>query len=388
MRAPSVWLLGLASGLSVFGMAIIVPSMQSVAATFGADFSTAQFVVSAYLFGLAVAQPVSGVLADRFGRRPVMLTGFALFTMASLLCALAPTLSTLIVARFLQAVSVSVGTVTTRAILRDTHDGEGMAEAMSYIAAAMGIAPVVAPIVGGLLDASFGYQAIFYVTAGMGAFVFIAMQRNLQETLSRDRAPPGARELLQNYGVLVSSPQFVGYTLIYGFMQGAFFSFLAIGAAFFLTRFGIDAGTFGMIWGLLALAYVAGATIGARMTPRIGARAVMRASVILLLLSGVVMLGVAQLDVLKPVAVLAPLGAMMMIAGSGTPGAMSGAVQHHPTMAGTASGLSSAIALVIGGSFTVVSGALYDGALMPIAALIFFACAAAAASWLLASRPY
>ena len=386
MRAPSIWLLGLSSGLSVFGMAIIVPSMQSIATGFDAEFSTAQFAVSAYLFGLAVAQPVSGVLADRFGRRPVMLTGFALFTLASLLCALAPSLSLLIGARFLQAISVSVGTVTTRAILRDTHDGERMAEAMSYIAAAMGLAPVVAPIAGGLLDANFGYRAIFLVTAVMGAVVFVAMARHLEETLPPGQKPRGARELLDSYRVLVRSPQFVGYTLIYGFMQGAFFSFLAIGASYFLSQFGIDAGSFGMIWGLLALAYVLGATLGARLTPRVGARNVMRASVWLLSLSGIAMLGVAQLDTLSPVAVLAPLGAMMMIAGSGTPGAMSGAVQHHPTMAGTASGFSSAIALVIGGSFTIISGALYDGTLQPIAALIFVACAAAAASWLLARR--
>ena len=387
MRAPSIWLLGLSSGLSVFGMAIIVPSMQSIATAFDAEFSTAQFAVSAYLFGLAVAQPVSGVLADRFGRRPVMLTGFALFTLASLLCALAPSLSLLIGARFLQAISVSVGTVTTRAILRDMHDGERMAEAMSYIAAAMGLAPVVAPIAGGLLDANFGYRAIFLVTAGMGAVVFVAMARHLQETLPPGQKPRGARELLGNYGVLVRSPQFVGYTLIYGFMQGAFFSFLAIGASFFLSQFGIDAGSFGMIWGLLALAYVLGATAGARLTPRVGARNVMRASVMLLFLSGIAMLGAAQLEALSPVAVLAPLGAMMMIAGSGTPGAMSGAVQHHPTMAGTASGFSSAIALVVGGSFTIVSGALYDGTLQPIATLIFVACSATAASWLLARRP-
>ena len=220
----------------------------------------------------------------------------------------------------------------------------------------------------------------------MGAFVFLAMRSKLDETLSPKNSPANPRELAANYGTLLGSPHFVGFTLIYGFMQGAFFSFLAVGAPFFQSQFGIGAATFGVVWGMLAVAYVAGAAVGGRMTPIVGSRTVMQWSVVLLLLAGILMLWVSRLDTLTPLIVLSPLGLMMMIAGSGTPGAMAGAVRYHPTMAGTASGLSSAIALVLGGSFTITSGLLYDSTLAPIAGLIFFACVAAAASWLLAGR--
>ena len=386
MRAPSVMLLGVASGLSIFGMAIIVPSTNSIAEHFDAGFASVQFVISAYLFGLAIAQPVSGVLCDRFGRRPVMLSGFTLFTLASLVCAAAPTLPSLVLARFLQAVGVSVGAVTARAILRDTRDGEKMAEAMSYLAAIMGVAPVLAPLVGGLLDSFIGFRSIFVVTAAIGATVLLAMHARLTETLSRDHVPPGWHELIGNYRVLIGSPQFVGYTLIFGFKQGAFFSFLAVGAPFFLTAFGVDAKTFGMIWGIMAVAFVAGATLGAKLTPRIGTNRVMQISIWSTFVIGLLMLAVTQADTLSPAMLLVPLGMLMIFAGSGTPGAQAGAVLPHPEMAGTASGLSSAVGLVVGGSFTVVSGSLYTGEFRPIGTLIFVATLASALSWLLASR--
>lgn len=387
MRAPSVMLLGVASGLSVFGMAIIVPSTNSIATQYDASFATVQFVVSAYLFGLAVAQPVSGILCDHFGRRPVMLGGFALFTIASLLCAAAPSLPLLIAGRFMQAVGVSVGTVSTRAILRDTRHGDDMAEAMSYIAAAMGIAPILAPIVGGFIDSTIGFRATFFVTAAMGASVLIAMRQRLNETLSREHVPPRLAMLMQNYRILLSSPQFLGYTLIYGFKQGAFFSFLAIGAPYFASAFDLDSKAFGTLWGALAIAYVGGATLGARFTTRIGALSVMRISVWCTLASGLLMLAVAYVESPTILQVLIPMALLMVFAGSGTPNAMAGAVRFHPEMAGTASGLSSAVGLVVGGSFTIISGSLYTGSFRPIGTLMFCATVASMLSWLLASRP-
>ena len=381
-------LLGIASGLSVFGMAIVVPSMSSIAQHYDADFSTVQFIISAYLFGLAIAQPISGFLCDRFGRRPVMLAGFALFSFASLLCALAPSLSLLILARFGQALGVSVGTVTSRAILRDTRDDEKMTEATSYIAAAMGVAPVIAPIIGGLLESSFGYRSTFIVTAAMGLTVLLAMRWRLSETLKNKISLPNWSDLRSRYAVLLKSSKFVGYTLIYGFQQGAFFAFLAVGAAFFEMHYAMDSKTFGLIWGALALAYVGGATIGGKMTPRVGAEQVMHISLILAMIVGVWLLYVAMLNTPTAAQILIPLILLMLTSGSATPGAMAGAVRYHPEAAGTAAGLSSALGLMIGGSFTIVSGAVYSGDFTSIALLMFFACVGGMLCWwLLADRP-
>lgn len=385
-RAPSLWILSVASGLSPFGMAIVVPALAGIADRFDASFAEVQFVISAYLFGLAVAQPVFGYLCDRFGRRAIMLIGFSAFIGTSLLCAVAPTLELLIAARFLQAVGVSVGTVASRAILRDTYDRNRMAEAMSYIAAAMGLAPITAPILGGLLQASFGYAAIFVATCIIGVFVLISMLKNLRETLPPDQERPQIKEWFRNYAILLRSSSFVGNTLVFGFVQGSFFSFMAIGALLFAEVFSIQAGTFGVLWGLMALNYVLGATLGAKLTPILGTKTVLHWSIALGVAAGASAWLAASMGDLTVTKVLAPLGFLMLLAGATTPGAMAGAVADHPTRAGTASGLSSAIGLVVGGSFSVLAGHLYSGDYQVIAFLMFVATLGTGLSWMLAIR--
>ena len=142
-------LLGVASGLSAFGMASVVPTLPTLSRALGADFGSLQFVVSAYLLGLGLFQPIQGLLCDRFGRRPVMLMGFSLFAAASLLASVASGLASLVLARFLQAMGVSVATVVSRAIVRDTFEPGPAAIALSFITAVMGVAPVIAPVIGG-----------------------------------------------------------------------------------------------------------------------------------------------------------------------------------------------------------------------------------------------
>jgi len=281
-----------------------------------------------------------------------------------------------------------VGTVTSRAILRDTRNDEKMTEATSYIAAAMGVAPIIAPIIGGLLESSFGYRSTFIMTAAMGLTVLLAIRWRLNETLKNKISLPNWSDLHSRYLVLLKSRKFVGYTLIYGFQQGAFFAFLAVGAAFFEIHYGMGPKTFGLIWGALSLAYIGGATIGGKMTPRVGAEQVMRISLILALIVGVWLLYVAMLKTPTAAQILTPLILLMLTSGSAIPGAMAGAVRYHPEAAGTASGLSSSLGLMIGGSFTIISGAVYSGDFMSIALLIFFACIGGMICWwLVASRP-
>ena len=383
---PPLLLLGIASGLSPFGMAVIVPAMNSIAATYDASLASVQFVISAYLFGLATAQPVMGHLCDRLGRRRVMLGGFAIFVIASIACAFTPSLELLIVARFLQAVGTSAGTVASRAILRDTCHGDQLATAMSYIAAAMGAAPVVAPIMGGYLDAWVSTESIYLGTAVIGMGVLIAVLLKLPETLPDDAPRPDASRLFSNYAVLLRSRPFLGFTFLYGFIQGSFFCFLAVGAVYFLDAYGMDSQTFGVIWGVMAVAYVIGATAGAKLTERIGSATLLKVSVVLSIFTAASLIVFSTSEPMPIGGVLGPLFLLMVLSGTTTPGAMAGAIRPHPDMAGTASGLSSATGLVLSGSFTVVAGLLYSGEFRPVAVLITTATLLAAAGWFLATR--
>ena len=122
-------------------MASVVPALPSLAKSLQADYATVQFVVSAYLLGLGLFQPVQGLLSDRFGRRPVLLAGYGVFLVASLAASFATDIAMVIAARFLQAMGVSVATVVTRAIVRDSFEPGPAATALSFITAVMGVAP-------------------------------------------------------------------------------------------------------------------------------------------------------------------------------------------------------------------------------------------------------
>ncbi len=385
-RAPSIVLLGIASSLSPFGVTIAVPALASIASQFSADFGEVQWVISAYLFGLGIAQPFNGFLCDRFGRRPVMLGGFTLFVASSLAAAFSTSLAQLILLRLLQAVGVSVGTVASRAVIRDTHDALGSTIALSWVSAIMGFAPILAPVLGGLLGAQGGYSRIFLASALLGAMVLCLLHLNLRETLQPEQARPRWSQWMKNYKHLLCSSRFLAYSLIFGFKQGSFFAFLAIGAVVFQNQFGIGQKQFGLIWGLMAFTYVAGAIISAKMIRRYGQRPVMHLAIGATLVAGWLIAWNSTSGGPSLFGLLMPLAVMMAAAGTITPVALAGAVNAHPEIAGTASGLSSALGIVVGGSFTVLSGYIYADSFLPVALLIAFSVTMATAIWTGVSR--
>ncbi|MDJ0927721.1 MAG: multidrug effflux MFS transporter [Gammaproteobacteria bacterium] len=373
IRAP-VLLLGLASALSPFGMVVVVPTLAEFGRLYQIDYVDVQFLISAYLFGLGVAQPFAGWLCDRLGRRPVMLGGFAVFVLASLACALVREFDTLILMRLLQAAGVSVGTIASRAIVRDTHDEAGTAQTMAVIAAAMGIAPVLGPVAGGLISDAFGPQAVFIASATLGVLVWLRILARLPETRPAGLVGAGGwSHFLRDYRALLGSRVFMGYTLMFGTVQGGFFVFLAVGAAVFENDLGVDQRGFGLIWGLLAIAYVIGAAIASRLTPRVGHHRMLQYGLILTASSS---LGILALELAAGIS-LASLTVLLALLTSASglviPGSMAGAVSYRPDIAGTSSGLSSALGLVLSGAFTILSGSLYDGRFLVVASLIALA---------------
>lgn len=364
-------LLSLASALSPFGMVVVVPTLSEFGRRYGIGSAEAQFLISAYLFGLGAAQPFSGLLCDRLGRRPVLLGGFLLFVIASVGCALARDLEWLVVLRFLQAVGVSVGTVASRAVVRDTHDEDGTAAALATIAAAMGIAPVVAPVIGGVLTGNAGPQAVFGASALLGAVVLLSIWRGLPETWQVDLANRvDWHSTLADYRQLLSSRVFMGYTLMFGFVQGGFFSFLAVGATVFETDLGLGSQAFGLIWGVMAFAYILGASIAGRLTKTIGMQRTIVIGVVFTCVAGLGMPAQAMTSGISLLPLAGLLALLTAASGLVIPGAMAGAVSYRPEIAGTSSGLSSALGLILSGGFSILSGVIYTGDFTPIAWLI------------------
>jgi MFS transporter, DHA1 family, multidrug resistance protein len=384
---PPLLLLALASSLSPFGMAVVLPTVAAIADRFQADYASVQFVLSAYLVGLGVTQPFSGILCDRLGRRPVLLGGSLLFLLASIGCALAPSLPVLIGFRLLQAAGISVGTVASRAMIRDTHDLLETPRALAQLAAAMGVAPVIAPVIGGTVGVAAGPAGVFAVTAGLGVIVLVWIGLALRETRpARTAGADSGMGILADWRELLASPRFVGHTLLYGFIQGAFFAFLAVGAAIFADDLGVNQQQYGLIWGAMGLAYIASALVAGRLIGRLGSFRVLALGSALAVVGGFAVLAWTLAAGVTFAGLVGPLFVMMVGNGLVTPVALAGAVGGRPAIAGTAAGLSSAVGLVMTGSYAVAAGFLYDGSFLPIALLMATATAATAALLPLARR--
>jgi DHA1 family bicyclomycin/chloramphenicol resistance-like MFS transporter len=383
---PSLVLLAVLSGLSPFSMAIMLPLLPGLVAQFDSDFATVQYVISAYLLGLAITQPLAGFLCDLVGRRRVALIGMALFVVTTIACTFVDSLPMLIALRFLQAVGVSTGTVVSRAVIRDTHDPAVGARAMSYLTIGLGLAPVVSPMLGGWLYVAGGVRFVFAATALVGAVVWLLLWRQLHETLPPDLPRPRWRAWLRSYAFLLRSQVFMGYTLVFGFIQGCFFAFLAVGAAVFESSFGMGPGAFGVVWGCMAVSYVLGALIGGPLSAGRHAPLLLPVGMVATLLCGVAIPLCTVVFGVTPFTVLPQMFVLMTLSGAVTPVVMAGAVYHHPQAAGTSAGLSSALGMVVGSSFTIWAGAVYDGAFDPIAGIIAVAALLTFSSWLMVRR--
>ena len=371
-KKPSNFLLGVASGISPFGMAIAIPTLESFAQLYQAPYSTVQFIISAYLLGLASSMPLVGFLSDKIGRRPVLLSGLALFIAASIVCSTTDSLNSLIFWRIIQGVGASVGSVMSRAMIRDTSNASETARSLSRVTAIMGISPMIAPVIGGIGYQIFGSpNGIFVITAAIGVVVLIAILLKLPETRKVELTESTNREpWSEKYRYLLGSKVFVGSSLIYAFTTGAFFAILAVASTVFYNDLGIDSAGFGFVWSCLTILYTISAFMGGNLSSKYGLMKVLLAGVILNVMAGLVFYFLVKILNVTLISVIVPLIILFFAHGFIVPMALAKAVSARPEIAGSSSGLSSALGLVIGGMFSVLSGLVFDGRLLPIALIV------------------
>ena len=268
-RAPSVALLFAMLYAGQLGSNIYLPGLPDIARDLDTTISAAQTLVAAYLGAFAFAQLVMGPLSDRFGRRPTILGGLGLFTLASVLCAAVPDIGTLLIARFAQAAGACATIVVGRAMIRDTSEGVAAARAMSWLAIAMGVGPATAPFIGGFLTAWFGWQSTFLATAVIAAGVLVFVIFDLEETLTPSmRNPPRAGQLLFAYGHLARNPVFVGYSLIVSFASGAMQAYLTSVPIVFLVLMNVSPELFGFYIMIMPTLYVVATYTSRRLSVR------------------------------------------------------------------------------------------------------------------------
>ena len=374
MRAkkPSNLLLGVASGISPFGMAIAIPTLESFAQLYQAPYSTVQFIISAYLLGLASSMPLVGFLSDKIGRRPVLISGLILFVIASIFCSTTDSLNSLIFWRVIQGIGASVGSVMARAMIRDVSNASETAKSLSRVTAIMGISPMIAPVIGGIGYQIFGNpNGIFIITAAIGILVLTAILLLLPETRDAALVESTSKEPWSDkYRYLLGSKVFVGSSLIYAFTTGAFFAILAVASTVFYNDLGIDSAGFGFIWGGLTILYTVSAFMAGTLSSKYGLMKVLLFGVLLNVIAGLLFYSLVKVFDVTLISVIVPLVIMFFAHGYIVPMSLAQAVSARPEIAGSSSGLSSALGLVIGGMFSVLSGLVFDGRLLPIALIV------------------
>ena len=355
------------TGLGPLSIDIYLPAFPAIATNLQTDAASVQLTLSSFFAGFATMQLFAGALADRFGRRPVLLWGTIVFVAGSMLCAGALSINWLIVARFLQGAGGAVAPVVARAVIRDLYSGRDAGRMLGYLASAMAIAPLLAPVVGGYLELWFGWPATFHALTATGLFLYAWARLTYRETLAEPVADAlNLRPFLRYSASLLSSRVFVGYAVCMGFGFSLLFGWISSAPHVLMEQFGVRSHNFGYAFAFGVIGYGTGAYAGARMVSRWGIALAVLSGILLSILAVVslalfALLGEPRLVATISCVTLALFGSAMLI-----PPAMAGAMTPFPEIAGIASALIGVIQMAFAIVANVLSSLAYDGTDRPM----------------------
>ncbi|WP_422038908.1 multidrug effflux MFS transporter [Roseibium sp.] len=347
VEAPSLGVLIAISTVSPLAMQIYLPSLAGMMIVFSASAGEIQLSMSAYFIAVAVSQLFWGPLSDQFGRRPVIVAGMALFVAGTVWCLFAPTIEWLIAARVLQAAGGSAGMVLARAIVRDLYGPAQAASRIGYVMMGMAVMPTIAPALGGVLDAYYGWQGGFFLLLLIGLGAFLASYLFLPET-NRSRRSAGFGRAFRAYGTLMSEPLFWSYALTAAFAAMTYFAYLG-GAPFIAAQLlALSAADMGLYFMFVAIGYIAGNFLSGKFSERLGLYPMIISGTLLSAVAVAMMAGFASAGIVTAASLFLPMFVLGLGNGVCLPSTISGAVSVRPELAGAASGLVASMQVGLG----------------------------------------
>lgn len=349
-------LLGLLTALGPLSTDMYLPSLPDISVKLAATTAQTQLTLSFFLLGFAAGQVVYGPFSDRFGRRPVLLAGLAIYLVATAACAFSTSIEMLTAARFLQAFGASGPIVLARAVVRDLYEGPRAGRELARMGTVMGLVPALAPLLGGVLQTSFGWRASFIVAllggfALVGAVVFL-----LPETLrSRSQASLSPVGILRGFFTLLGHRGYRVYVGLSSLAYGGLFSFIS-GSSFVLQgSYGLGEIAYSLSFAGPVLGFIAGTILARRLVVSRGLDGVIGIGVACLSAGGVLMAALVAAGVASSLAITIPMALYCCGVGLVMPQAMAAAMQPYPDRAGAAS---SFLGLIQMTSAAVVGAAL------------------------------
>ena len=365
-RRPPFAILIATTATGPLAMSIILPSMPGLMRVFDAGYATVQLTLTLYMIGFAAAQLVYGPLSDRFGRRPVLLSGLAVYVAGSAACLVAPSIETLIAARIVQSVGGCAGMVIVRAIIRDLYDRDQSASQIAYVTMAAVLMTMIGPVIGGYLDDLFGWRVIFAVITAFGAIVLVFAVISLHETRLVAQRGFAVLDFWTDFAALLRIRSFCGYTLQISFTSCVYFGFLGGAPYVMMELMGRSPSEYGLYFLLVSVSYIASNFTAGRISVRMG---IERMIVIGMAIAVVGTTGLALLwgsGLLTPLALFGAMAVVSLGNGLSIPNGMAGAVSTDAARAGAASGLAGFIQMMAGAGASLLVGALLADTATPL----------------------
>ena len=386
---PFTLFLAAAVALGPLSTDMYLPTFPQLAAFFNASAADVQLTLSIFTFGIGGCQLIYGPLTDRFGRKPVIVGGLLIYILASFACLAAVNIDQLVVLRFLQALGACAAIVVPRAMVRDLFAREQAAKQLSRMGTIMGLAPAIAPVIGGYIAAFYGWQSVFLVLGVAALLVCLITVFLIDESHpAKDINALRPSHILRNYGDLIRHREFLGYALTGGLCFGGLFSFISGSPLVLIQVFGVAADHFGYFFGMVVLGYMSGTLLGPVMTARSGLAFSVRMGTLICTVGGVAMLAAAWAGINYISAVVAPMMIYTIGLGVVLPQSQAGAMAPFPEKAGSASALMGFLMLGFAALLGYFVAVFYDGTQIAMTTAIgIMGVGSALVFWLTAGRP-
>lgn len=364
-------ILGLLSCVGPIAIDMYLPALPDIAESFGAPIEAAQYTLMSYFIAFGVCQLFYGPASDMFGRKPPLYFGLLLFTLASVGCAVAPTIESLIALRFLQGVGAASVMSIPRAVIRDYYTGARATRLMTTVMLVISISPMLAPLIGSILIVPFGWRSVFILIALLTlASLFLAVS-SLPETLEREhRVPFSFSAMLGAFATLFRDPIFVGLTCIGGLGIASFFSFLATASFLYTGFYGLTPTEFSLAFALNALGFFISSQFAANLGVRFGSVAVVKWATAGFAISSLIMSTVIFAGFDQFILLVAMLLVTNVFLGLVIPTSMVLSLEDHGPIAGTAAALGGALQMLLGALAIVLTSLVFDGTPQPLTAAI------------------
>lgn len=364
-------ILGALTAIGPLSIDMYLPAFPEMERSLGSPAGGAELTLAGFFIGMALGQLFWGPLSDRFGRKPPLYAGLALYALASLGCALAGSVTALIFWRILQALGGSAGMVIARAVVRDRCGARDAARAFSMLILIMGLAPILAPLLGGWIVTALGWRAIFFVLVAFSLVCLAAIHFGMTESHDIRFEPPlHLLQVARNYAGLFASRLFLGYSLSGGLAAAGMFAYIA-GSPFVLIQLGgIPPEYFGWAFGSNALGFIAASQLNARLLKTIAPTRLLRRALWMPALAGLSLVGLTFSNMVSLPLTL--LGLFLYIASLGfiVPNASACALATHGQQAGTASALLGALQFGLATLAGAAVGQWHDGSSRPLAVVL------------------